>query len=186
MVDCYCGYEFKPLSFRDLAHYRYGYSRAAFFLLCSLSALARAVLAPHRLGATLLSPYMATSYPMKQHALAGKALSMTGTAPLYMARMPSSRIRWANTSRTPRYFPSGAGRGRRNSSKEVVFCPDTIVNSIPSPVCNLLLSTSGGMATIQLKIPAIPPAKRVRPTPSCVRSPPSGTRARWIISYPPK
>ena len=29
---------------------------------------------------------------MKQQALAGKALSMTGTAPLYMARTPSSRI----------------------------------------------------------------------------------------------
>ncbi len=57
-----------------------------------------------------------------------------------------------------------------------------IVCSESLPVCSLLLSTSGGMATIQLKMPAMPPAKSVRPMPSWVRSPPSGTKARWIIS----
>ena len=32
------------------------------------------------------------------------------------------------------------------------------------PVCSLDFRTSGGIATIQLKIPAMPPANNVRPT----------------------
>jgi hypothetical protein len=45
---------------------------------------------------------------MKQQALAGKARSITGTAPLYMARIPSVFIKCLKTSRTPLNCPSVA------------------------------------------------------------------------------
>lgn len=54
---------------------------------------------------------MATSYPKKQAALAGKALIITGATPLKRARGPSFFMMSTNTLRMPfGYFPSGAGR----------------------------------------------------------------------------
>lgn len=52
---------------------------------------------------------MATSYPKKQAALAGKARIITGAAPLNSARGPSVRMISTNTLRIPLgYVPSGA------------------------------------------------------------------------------
>ena len=42
--------------------------------------------------------------------------------------------------------------------------------------------TSGGMPTIQLKMPANPPAKMVLLMLRSDLEPPSGTSARWMIS----
>lgn len=80
---------------------------------------------------------MAISNPMKQAALAGKALNITGVIPLYKANGPSFRISSRKTSRIPFGYVFGAA------------------------VCNRDLRTSLGIPTSQLAIPAEPPAKIV-------------------------
>ena len=65
----------------------------------------------------------------------------------------------------------------------MILCPEPIaIYVLVVPVWSLDLRTSGGMATIQLKIPAMPPAKMVLPMLSWLRSPPSGVNSRWMIS----
>lgn len=63
----------------------------------------------YKFGATVFKNFIAISNPMKQAALAGKALSITGVTPLYRANGPSLRINSLNTSRMPLYVPGGAG-----------------------------------------------------------------------------
>merc|ERR1712083_553850 len=108
--------------------------------------------------AILFKVHIASSYPMKQQELATKARTITGAAPLYKALGPSVFIKCVKTSPTPLNCPS-VGLG---------FQPD----------CNRLLRTSGGSATIQLQTPAKPPARRVRPTPRSLRSPPPNCTMR--------
>ncbi len=67
--------------------------------------------------------------------------------------MPSVRINSRNTSAIPEYLPAGAIQLIKQNYIN-------IYNQI-KPVWNLDLSTSGGIATTQLAIPAIPPANNV-------------------------
>lgn len=106
---------------------------------------------------------MNTSKPIKQAALAGKARSITGTTPLYRAKGPSSFIKTLKTSRIPLgNVPSGAKTSNLNSYKRRIHCLDLQQHAHTyTPVCSLLLSTSAGIATSQLAIPALPPANMV-------------------------
>ena len=107
---------------------------------------------------------MHNSKPIKQAALAGKARSITGTTPLYRARGPSSFIKTLKTSRIPLgNVPSGAKTSNLNSNyKRRFHCLDLQQHTHTyTPVCSLLLSTSAGIATSQLAIPALPPANMV-------------------------
>lgn len=80
----------------------------------------------HRFGAVQFNAFTANSNPIKHAALAGKALTKTGTIPLYKPFGPSSFSSARNASRNPLgYVPSGAKivQFRKESPRAVALLP---------------------------------------------------------------
>lgn len=83
--------------------------------------------------------------------------------------MPSSRISSLRTSRKPLgYLPSGAADETQTPSDPPQTRLRDTCTTPHAPVWKRDFSTSGGIATAQLKIPAIPPANRMLGTLSSV------------------
>mmetsp|Transcript_12732 Transcript_12732/g.32602 ORF Transcript_12732/g.32602 Transcript_12732/m.32602 type:complete len:288 (+) Transcript_12732:1533-2396(+) len=104
-----------------------------------------------------LSSSIVYSKPRKQAAFAGTARVMAGPSPLYSDRMPSLAMSSRATCIPPVYRPGLAFWNRD-------------------------LTTSGGTATIQLAIPAIPPAVRMA---LVLMAPDAGVKASFKNSYMP-
>lgn len=86
---------------------------------------------------------------------------MTALKPLYKEATPSSLISSRRTSRKPLgYFPSGAETNTDSAALTEITTDPAGPFRPNKPVWKRDLRTSGGIATAQLQIPAIPPANR--------------------------